>query len=545
MTEEVKQKQVIELQISPMAPVATNGTRRRRDITASGVRCRVYRIGNKRPREPFMMLLLNSQNVEILNFFGEYTISVSLLPVCAKLSRPDVFELTEVIRGPVLHVRDLSVRSVLEKLNPSYSYKSALSDVQLARLPFESPGSLIECVDYIASLDGFMSHFLCKAQDARAVLMRVLLRGLDAAEYARLTVASPLPQQPVLCKHTTSSATASEDDVELKCLKVLGEGCRSAQVWSVDGISPGHSPAFIGRRAAGYVTELSESVSLEQAHTVYIFSRYNCSDSIRVLAETMQAHSSKIEVIIPKWPCYSLDPARRPTLVVILDIFGDLPCDSDLLGVLEGLRDANIVLVGGVEIPITLPWPLTHMPYETRTHWMRSSLSANLLHAASNASMPSPYFAFQSENAHTYAYNKTWHVAYLAPTPVTLRRHAYRWVDTFTLRENTNFNWLVCNGRGNLDVHPRCVRDVEYVSRKGDSVLLPNGDTALILKDEFDSVTGARQLIVSANANDEDRNFELVPLTFSACEIPPLHEVSFHYCAFHAYAARWANAYLG
>ena len=478
------------------------------------------------------------------------------------VDRLEICEPMETACSSFVHVQsELSGLDVAQLVLPAHAKNHATSHDQVRCLvlrelrPFKDAGQFRQFVDCVSDSE-ICGAFSCALAEARSVLCAYLLHGLPPDQRACLcSLAPPLPVPSL--PHDSIDVPSLElsppmipcKDGEIVCLKALG-ACARVEVWGVTNIARGGAAEAIGTRLARLNGAIKPQTPGSRAVFNMVLPHAEASATVDMLENQFRRAHHRMGSAAGAEPLVLRNTVDTSCdCLVILDIFGDVPSAQQLELLLRAHNAAvasYVVLVGDERLPVPLRWPsrvtqdaglwqcgapiaaLLALSRATRLGYSSavSLPGASIFENAAAQEIAVGHLGGSSESSVWKSCELRasdglcWHERCGAP-PSPACGVSQRWLDG-----STPLRW------------PARATDVEYRSKRGSHVLLPNGDIARVADVDFEPGTGARRLWLQGALGGTEAQAVAVPARLA----PPIHCLTLNYLAFHS-AGHSANVY--
>lgn len=279
------------------------------------------------------------------------------------------------------------------------------------------------------------------------------------------------------------------DGAEQLLLELLEDRMEDVEFWDVDALCLGEAATAIAKQLHVYAEKFTE------CSNVCVLYPYGFSNTVMQMSTIANEHKH-----LNLYAAH--DDMQKPSVVLILDCFGDFENTINLVRTIKThtceTNRYSCIFVGGRHIPI--PYCIECDKVQHADTWLEHDFVSAVL-ACANAikrGYPSgvgfPATAtFENGDVRKFVCTKlaeegNWSVAQLKSWDGGTRfSHTKASIGPSAIKEGV---WM------SKHAYPGLVVDFEHRSKKNDSVLLCNGDTALVHSVVYDNETGKRELVV-------------------------------------------------
>jgi hypothetical protein len=338
---------------------------------------------------------------------------------------------------------------------------------------------------------------------------------------------------------STLEAAVNERSVE-ECeeytVKILSHSVLSTAFWNVDDLGHGQASGVLISEICSLIERDRKKASTGSLVACFIYP-HPYSDTMKEICKGIIHGVADLKIVTSR---NGTDQGLF-NYVVVLDIFGDFGCTKNLALELSRVSTfidserTRAILVGGKQIPIALSWPKDFASMNVRRAWQKQSFIGAVLSTANCLSLGYNGDAVAFPGCAEFHSGKTRDVV----CGLLVQKKVDQGHCSWTTRSLTSHDkkrkfarWDegVCLDCIKHQKYPRCLSDTEYVCRKGQSALLPNGDSVYFDTAPVFCETSKRRVFSVKPAWCQDpQSYEIV-----ASQSPPLCTVSLHYRAYHS-----------
>lgn len=457
---------------------------------------------------------------QMISFVSLYIIKAELytkMILPDKKDTVDVYKFLEVkssrencLNGPFLLKGYLNVIELLALLDKKHEFeivKKLMSTNNVSKetiaacYPFRSESEMAAFLDWIP-VDAVCTWLNCKEDVCKMALRHLLTRAVESDETS----------------DSCFEERCASDSVEMDLFEILEEKMTRVEFWNVDDLCLGEAATAIG------IQLCLHAKSLLRCHKVCILYPYGFSDTSKEICKIANRHDF-LDVFA------SHEDMDDADIYLILNCFGDYENTVDLLQILERhtnhLEKCEGIFVGGRHIPI--PCSLGGKRPEVDT-WLEHDFISSVLSCANAIKRGYPdgvgfpgVSTFEKEEVRECVCRKLREDCRWNVTNLTSHDGCSRFVHTkrpIALSSVPDGVWM------SKDLYPSVVTDFEYRSKKDDTVILCNGDTAHACDIIYNAESGKRQIVVECASGSYER--------FAASACPSLQCTTPHFCAYHA-----------